>query len=473
MRLLIFLIGFVLLNTSSYSQNTFEKIIDTLACASAHCIQETFDGGYVFCGKSDLGGNDVIIVKLDSIGTIEWARVYGGPSIEAASYIEQTPDSGYIVNALYDGGGLNAKSWLLRLDVNGDTLWTQTLSAGFGSTIVNNANSMASINNTIYGMTGYFKPQPITFISAYFISSIGNGIQLANKIYNYSPFGTEAYAINKTFDGGFIISSAYGTSSSSNDFFLIRTDAFGDTIWTRTYDNSQNDAGKAVQQTADSGFIVAGYTRYSIAANNVYLIKTDSVGDTLWTKQLIDTISGNATSVYQTSDGGYIVVGVIAVPPSNTGDIYLIKTDLNGDTIWTRQFGGNSPDLGFFVRQTNDGGYIVSGTGALGSVYGAYIIKTDSMGIVSSGTGIAEVNNPFVFDVYPNPSTGVFYVRVNGVASRNSSISVYNLGGHTIYSTMIKNNATVQIDLSGLTGGLYAISLRSDNRTFTRKIILH
>jgi len=111
-----------------------------LACASAHCVQETFDGGYVFCGKSDLGGNDVIIVKLDSIGTIEWARVYGGPSIEAASYIEQTPDSGYIVNALYDGGGLNAKSWLLRLDVNGDTLWTQTLSAGFGSTIVNNAN---------------------------------------------------------------------------------------------------------------------------------------------------------------------------------------------------------------------------------------------------------------------------------------------------------------------------------------------
>jgi len=466
MRKFLLLTIFILLNVHAYSQNTFEKIIDTLACDYASCIQETFDGGYVFCGKSSIGGNDVIIVKLDSIGTIEWAKVYGGPSIEAASYIEQTPDSGYMVNALYDGGGLNAKSWLLKLNANGDTLWTQIFSSGTGSTIVGDANSMASINNTIYGMTGKFKPQPFTFNSSYFISSIGNGIQLGNKTYNTSIYGSTGDGIDKTFDGGFIITGQFGTSVSTADVNLIRVNALGDTLWTRNYNNSPADVGRAVIQTADSGFMVAGFTRYLINAYNIYLIKTDSVGDTLWTKQYVDSVNYDVSSIKQTTDTGYIIAG------RKSGIIYLIKTDEFGDTLWTRTFGNmQNGSQAFFVRQTLDGGYIISGTGTIGSAFGAYIIKTDSIGIVSSGTGIVEVNNPFVFDVYPNPTTGAFNVKVNGISSLNSSISVYNLSGQTIYSTMIKNNAIVQIDLSGLTVGMYAISLRSGNRTFIRKII--
>ena len=86
------------------SQNTFEKVIDTLGSAGALCIQETFDGGYVYCGTSSLNGNDVMIVKLDSIGIIEWVKTYSGPGIEGAMYMEQLTDSGYMVNAVYDAG---------------------------------------------------------------------------------------------------------------------------------------------------------------------------------------------------------------------------------------------------------------------------------------------------------------------------------------------------------------------------------
>lgn len=467
MRILKFLIGFVLLNTPSYSQNTFEKIIDTLGCGTATSIQETFDGGYVFCGTSIYGGNDVIIVKMDSIGTILWAKVYGGPSMEGASYIEQTPDSGYMVNALYDGGGLNAKSWVLKLDANGDTLWTQLFSAGIGSTLVSSFNSMASINNNVYGMTGYFKPQPFTLLSAYFISSSGNGIQLGNKIYNTSIYGSTGDGIDKTFDGGFIFTGQYGTSNSTADVNLIRVNALGDTLWTRTYDNSLADVGRAVIQTADSGFMVAGFTRYLINAYNIYLIKTDSVGDTLWTKQYVDSVNYDVSSIQQTIDGGYIIAG------RKSGIIYLIKTNEFSDTLWTRTFGNlQNGSWAFNVRQTKDGGYIISGQGTMGSAFGAYIIKTDSLGNVNSGTGIAEVNNPFVFEVYPNPTSGGFKVKVKGVSSRNASISVYNLCGQTIYTNRIMNNETLPIDLSGFTRGLYAISLRSGDKTFTRKILL-
>lgn len=105
-RLLLFFLFKIVISPAAYAQQiTFEKIIDTLGCVSANCIQETFDGGYVFGGTTSLGGNDVIIVKLDSAGTIDWVKIYSGPSMEGATYIEQTPDSGYMVNAIYDVGG--------------------------------------------------------------------------------------------------------------------------------------------------------------------------------------------------------------------------------------------------------------------------------------------------------------------------------------------------------------------------------
>ena len=86
------------------AQNTFEKVIDTLGSGGALCIQETFDGGYVYCGQSYFNANDAMIVKLDSIGTIVWVKVYSGPETAGASFIKQTPDSGYMVNTFCDSG---------------------------------------------------------------------------------------------------------------------------------------------------------------------------------------------------------------------------------------------------------------------------------------------------------------------------------------------------------------------------------
>ncbi len=151
MRTILLLI-FLCFNITARAQNTFEKVIDTLGCVVANCIQETFDGGYVFCGMSSYNGNDAVVVKLDSIGTIEWAKTYFGAGTEAAMYLEQTPDSGYIVNV---SDFSNAKTCLYRLNNLGDTLWTKSFSAGVGSTSAVLPNSMASVYNNVYGLTGY------------------------------------------------------------------------------------------------------------------------------------------------------------------------------------------------------------------------------------------------------------------------------------------------------------------------------
>ncbi|HNL33753.1 MAG TPA: hypothetical protein PKM53_03385, partial [Bacteroidia bacterium] len=358
----IILIIVLLSSLKAKAQNTFEKIIDTLGSAGAYSIQETFDGGYVFCGGSIYNGNDVCIVKLDSAGTIEWAKIYSGPSMEGANYIEQTPDSGYMVNAVYDIGVPFARSWLLRLDANGDTLWTKVLSGGTGATIPSMVNSMASVNNAIYGLTGYFEQDTMPIVPrVFFIAVLSNGLVAANKTYNYSStLSSDARAIDKTYDNGFIMAGAGATSSQYGDIYVIRTNAYGDTLWTRTYDKSTSDAAMDVKQTTDSNFIIAAITYdTTVYKNNIYLIKTDAAGDTLWTKKYFYPLHQVVYSIDQTTDGGYIMTG--NTDNSNGRSLYLIKTNATGDTLWTRTYNPNIDNYGYFVRQTKDGGFIICG----------------------------------------------------------------------------------------------------------------
>ena len=469
----VLILFIILLNTIKVqAQNTFEKIIDTLGCYGVLCIQETFDGGYVFTGTNSVNGGEVLVTKLDSIGTIEWVKTFDGPDAEGGTYIEQLPDSGYIVNALYDGG-LYSKSWLLRLDANGDSLWTKVFSAGVGGTQVYFGNSLATLNNSIYGLTGSFQPVPITILSPYFIGTLSNGILVANKVYNYSVYSSESRAINKTIDNGFIMAGGIQTSSSTYDAYLLRINAYGDTLWTRTYDNSTQEAAMSVQQTTDSGFIIAGYTYYpAISKDNVYLIKTDSVGDTLWTKNYGGIISCSAYSIFQTTDGGYIATGRIVNGNPPTGYLFLLKADTNGDTLWTKQFGSPPGALGTFVRQTKDGGYIISGQtfGSTGSK--AYIIKTDSTGNVVTGLNHPEINNPVYFNIYPNPSSGNFTFEVKGIPRKNADLKIYNVLNQTVYTGTLSSYKKESVDLHHLPNGIYIATLYYGARTISEKLII-
>ncbi|MBT8196717.1 MAG: T9SS type A sorting domain-containing protein [Bacteroidia bacterium] len=459
----------IFFTNNTFGQNNFELIVDTLGTASAECIQETFDGGYVFCGTNI--SNDAIVVKLDSLGIVEWTKSFVGPSLEGANYIEQTPDSGYIVNAVYDIGGPFAKNWLLKLNSSGDTIWTKTNSVGTGATI---PQGMANLNNSVIGLTGYFQPQPNTGLSAYFISTLTNGYLLSSKFYNTSPFGTEAYAICEAGNNGFIISAAYGTSNLSSDFYLLRVNTFGDTLWTKTYNYSNSDAGRDVKHTDDNGFIISGTVwNNTTNASNIYLIKTDSIGDTLWTKLLYNTESQNVYSIQQTIDGGYIMVGLEPNSLGLFGVIYVIRTDTAGDTLWTKNFGEQiTNNVGFYIMQTNDEGYIISGAGSLNGVAGAYIIKIDSLGNVSTPVGVPEINQMDLFTIYPNPSNGVFTLEIDKRLHDDAIFEAYSINHQLVHSCKLDSKSKEQIDLSFLPKGVYVVRLVTNGNSLTKKILL-
>ena len=194
---------------------------------------------------------------------------------------------------------------------------------------------------------------------------------------NFGGMGSDdGYSVKQTTDGGYIVTGF--TTSFGNNFgniYLIKTDENGDSLWTKTFGGSVNNGASSVQETNDGGYIITGLTNGdSLSDYDVYLIKTDENGDSLWTKTYGGMLMDIGSCVQQTTDGGYIITGKTAIPFAGY-KIYLIKTDENGDSTWTKTYGSTHDIWGRFVQQTNDGGYILIGSGG-----GINLIKTNENG---------------------------------------------------------------------------------------------
>jgi hypothetical protein len=209
----------------------------------------------------------------------------------------------------------------------------------------------------------------------YLIKTDAGGNIVWEKTFSRSEVD-EARSVRQTTDGGYIIAGVTGYVNMIweyiYDVYLIKTDANGNIVWEKTFGpGGYSNGARSVQQTTDGGYIVAGSTQTSWLTSDVYLIKTDANGNSVWEKTFSRGRADWACSVQQTTDGGYIIAGY------TNGAVYLVKTDANGNSVWEKTFGG-SMDIAYSVQQTTDGGYIIAGS--IADWDDVYLIKTDADG---------------------------------------------------------------------------------------------
>jgi hypothetical protein len=313
-------------------QITFQKAYGGSHIDGGSSMRQTADGGYIIIGTTmsfGAGNRNIYLIRTDKFGDTIFVKTYGGTSTDEGNDVQQTTDGGFILvgNTESFGAGSN-DVYLIRTDSLGDTLWTKA-----------------------YGGTN----------------------------------DDEGNSVEQTIDGGFIITgTTFSFGAGYNDVYLIKTNSIGDTMWTKTIGGIGFETGNSIEKTNDGGYIICGSTSsYGAGGEDVFLIKIDSIGSLTWSKTFggIDDDGGGSyasgNTVKQTINGGYIIVSTTRSFGAGGGDIYIIRTNSNGDTLYTRSFGTVYDDSGFSIQQTNDGGYIITGDTYPGP--GIYLIRTDSL----------------------------------------------------------------------------------------------
>ena len=357
---------------------TWQKTYGGSYADGANSIQQTRDGGYIAAGYTKsygAGGSDVYILKLNASGNLLWQKTFGGSGSELAYSIQQTTDGGYIVAGYTDSFGAGSSDiYVLKLDESGNATWTKT----FGGSTYDYVGSIQQTTDGGYIVAGWTASSGAGDFDAYILKLDESGNTTWTKTFGGSTYDY-AYSIQQTTDGGYIVAGTTLSFGAGNaDGYVLKLDENGNLLWDKTFGGSDYDYVYSIQQTTDGGYIVAGSTSsFGVGYVNVYVLKLDENGNLLWDKTFGRSGSnGEAHSIKQVADGGYIVAGTLNY------HAYVLKLDENGNLLWEKTFGGSNYDHAYSIQQTTDGGYIVAGsTSSFGSGdFDAYVLKLDENG---------------------------------------------------------------------------------------------
>jgi hypothetical protein len=374
-----------LLTAPSSSQVTFQRTYGGSDWDEAYSIQQTQDGGYIVVGMTQsfgAGDFDVYAIKIDTLGDTVWTRTYGGADVDIGSSVLETPDGGYMIAGYtYSFGAGDADIYLVRTDSQGDTLGTRT----YGGSLTDRAYCISRTADGGYIISGDTWSQGAG-MGDYFLLKVDS---LGDSLWSGTYGGSNrefCYSVQQTQNGGYIVAGhTQSFGAGDYDFYLVKTDSIGNQEWSNTYGGTMSDGSRAVHVTPDGGYAVVGYTSsFGAGVFDAYFVKTDSLGATSWDSTYGGPDWDGAFSIEVTQDGGYIIAGHAESFGSGGRDIYAVRLDSLGNTIWDATYGGSGNEEGYAIQGILDGGYVIAGrTNSFGAGhFDAYLVKTDSNGVV-------------------------------------------------------------------------------------------
>ena len=360
-----------------------------------YSVLQTPDGGYILGGYTrsyGAGLSDSWLIQTNANGDYLWSNTFGGSNTDICRSVQQTLDGGYILGGYTNSFGTGFSGFrMMKTDNLGDSLWSRT----FGGADYEKCHSIQQSTDSGYILGGTTESFGAGGVDFWLVKTNASGDTLWTRTFGGSS-DDHCYSIQQTTDGGYILggyTESYGAGSA--DFWLVKTDAGGTEEWSYTYGGSGGEECNSVQQTEDGGYVLGGMTEsYGEGGYDFWLVKTDANGDTLWTRTFGGSEGEGCYSVRQTADGGYILGGYTESFGAGSSDLWVVKTEANGDSLWNRTFGGSEWDACYSVQQTLDGGYILGG---YTQSYGAGI---GDFWLVKMGP-----ERPYHVTVYPDTNT--------------------------------------------------------------------
>jgi len=443
---------------TTFSQFTFEKSYGSIDDDESYSVSLCSDGGYILAGYTSnfwYGFPDVYVVKTTPSGGLAWESFFGTPiGWERGNSIIEVEGGGYMLLAGWEDEGVTCP-WLIRLDANGDSLWSK-LGISTGNNEYATSIKQTPDGGYVYCGYSYQGNKKSLFNEPVFLARTD---ETGNQLWRYEWGGTtgvhSAGDVEVTTDNGYIIAGQYDDPGEYTSAWLIKVNDTGGLQWEKTYGGSTSrESASDVKQTPDGGYVFCGaYTPGLLGLESkVYLGRTDPSGTLLWSKAFPYFVNARATSIDLTDDGGYIISGYVNTMGTNA-DLYMIRTDAEGDTLWTKTFGGIGLEIGFDVVSTPDGGFVTCGvTESMGFGYkDAYLVKTNEYGVVTAEPE-PLVTHGYV-NIFPNPCRDFVNVIL---PSGNISLDLLNSQGTLVKSWGFEQSpGSYQVDMASYPSGLY------------------
>lgn len=344
---------------------------------------DTQDGGYALVGWTNSfggGGWDLYLVKTDAQGAVLWTRTYGGQGDEADCSIEQLEDGGYLIASRTNSSGAGSTDFLMvRTESNGALRWART----YGGADWDEAHSLCTDAQGDIYITGYTNGFGAGGQDVVVMRLDSEGNMKWTRSYG-TPDSERGHKIQLLANGDLLIAAeTRGTGAGGWDLLLMRVSDEGVMRWSKTYGAAGDDFGWDARATADGGVIFVGYTANAGAGEeDIYLMKTDAEGEPAWTCVYGGTGTDRGYSVQQTEDAGYLVCGTTTSFGRGGQDVVLLRTDESGEPAWCKTYGGELSDGTIYGRATPDGGCLIGGYTSMEGWenWDFMLIKTDARG---------------------------------------------------------------------------------------------
>jgi hypothetical protein len=414
-------------------------------------VRQTSDGGYIIAGSCVPNGvishPDVLLLKTDSLGYMQWVKSFGIEFFDEAFSVQQTYDGGYIIagRALFITGpnpNINNQSdiWLIKANVDGDTVWTRT----YGNSGHDYCTWVEQTPDSGYVLAGTMNSgrsyPPNCFLEytqsatecAFLMKTDPNGAVTWTKTYAYGSYGS---CVQQTDDGGYILVGIIVVNDQP-DIYLVKTNAFGDTLWTKAIGSSDSlEFAKAIRQLSDGYILVGHIGPMPMAGVDGLLLRTDLSGEVIWQQTYGDSLSDVVNSVELSPDHGFFAVGnTNCMGHVHIGNMWVFKTDAVGNQLWQRVYDIALSDYAWSCTSTSDSCYVV--TGLLGYSIGGdlWLAKIGS----ESGTNEnhQKPTHPETIQIYPNPFSTSATISYAVAQPAVISMAIYDMLGRRIQTVV-------------------------------------
>jgi hypothetical protein len=377
MRFHIFLFYLtVFLFQTAYAQSQFvEAIKATDSIAVGGSIIQTLDSGFILIGSVGYpqGNFNPYILRLDKNRDTLWSQIFTGVDGSWSSVIE-TSDSGFITCGSRIGAGGKFDGVILKLKHNGTLEWIKD----YGTVQRDWFNSIQPYNNGFI-ISGSTEDTSGNIISVYLIHVNNSGNIIWSRIYKISTWDT-ATSVLCTRDNNILVAGFAAYGQGSIDILIMKIDPTGNVIWAKIYGTLYEDRLRNIIETPDGGFLITGADGNLSTNFDMFALKIDSVGTMLWSYNYDFTFRDFGGSCASTTDGNFVIGGYI-VYPSYDIDAVVFKIDTTGNILWSKVYGDTNSQIILSVQQLFDGGLLITGQNQWSNYdLGILITKTNSMG---------------------------------------------------------------------------------------------